>query len=50
MWKVECKRDRLMVIYERLEIFLSYNVLNILNVCMMVLWRLLSNLLYMGNG
>lgn len=39
-----------MVIYERLEIFPSYNALNTFNVCMKVLWRLLSNLSHMGNG
>ena len=39
-----------MVIYEGLEIFPSYNALNTFNVCMKVLWRLLSNSSHMGNG
>lgn len=32
-----------MVIYERLEILPSYSALNTFTVCVMVLWRLLSN-------
>lgn len=39
-----------MVIYERLEVLPSYNALNTFNVCMMVLWRLLSDLSHMGKG